>query len=180
MIEEKFMAFTLLPVACKELVLGNDVLTFPFGHNKPHSSSSTPQSLSPFLQLLPLLSLLMILLHKIIKLYLANLGKNVTGILSLSRRTIIYLHCSFAVLPIAPCWVSMSGAYNAQFQKLNTTKYIWTKSCILVSFGKFVLGPNRFSRTKCVWYSLCDMLKISQQKNGFHIAGEIRRKKWSR
>lgn len=62
MLEEKFMAFSLSPLACKKLVLGNDVLTFPFGHNKPHSSSSTPQSLSHFLQLLLLLSLLIILL----------------------------------------------------------------------------------------------------------------------
>jgi len=61
MLEEKFMTFTL-PLVCKELVLGNDALTFPFGHNKSHSSSSTPQSLPPFLQLLLLPSLLVILL----------------------------------------------------------------------------------------------------------------------
>jgi len=52
----------------------------------------------------------------------------------------------------------MSVAYNAQFQKRNTTQYIRAKSRTLVSFRKFLLGPNRFHRTKCVWYWLCDLL----------------------
>lgn len=56
------MTFTLPLLAHKELGFGNDVLTFRFGHNKPHSSSSTLQSLPSFLQLLFLLSLLMLLL----------------------------------------------------------------------------------------------------------------------
>lgn len=119
----------------------------------PHFSFHLP---SP--SFYPHLSFSWLCQHEIIKLPLANLGKNMAWILLLEQKTILCFHCCFAVLSIAPYWVNgrciNCTILKSKYNRIHKGKDILY--CSVIS-KVFILDQNISEpKTEHIWNSFSE------------------------